>query len=290
MNLLLVLATVPTIVLAWRTVEVRLKERSDQRATIGSPRGWFGVRVIGAGFGRTGTASLKAALETLGFGPCYHMTEVFKHPGHADFWQAAWRGELVDWDGLLGAYEATVDWPACTFYAELMERYPNAKVILTVRDPEGWYQSTRDTIYQLGRISEGSPLSRLSFAFFSLLAFGTFNTGQGPMTEEIVWRGTFDARFEDKHHAIEVFNQHNEEVRRRVPEEQLLVYEVKEGWEPLCEFLGVEEPDKPFPHLNDAAEMRRRILVLRAVSVAVPVVLVLLLSVALALLGRRALR
>jgi hypothetical protein len=248
------------------------------------------VRVIGAGFGRTGTASLKAALEILDFGPCYHMTEVFKHQGHAGIWQAAWRGEPVDWEGLLGAYEATVDWPACTFYAELMERYPGAKVILTVRDPEWWYQSTRNTIYQLGRISGGSPLSRLSFALFSLLAFGTFNTGQGPMTEEIVWRGTFDGRFEDKHHAIEVFNQHNEVVRRRVPEDRLLVYEVKEGWRPLCEFLGVEEPDKPFPHLNDAAEMRRRILIVRAFSMAVSVALLLLLISALALLGRRALR
>ena len=245
------------------------------------------MKVIGAGFGRTGTASLKAALEILGFDPCYHMTEVFKHPGHAAFWRAAWRGEPADWDGLLGAYEATVDWPACTFYAELMERYPDAKVLLSVRDPERWYQSTRSTIYELGRISSGSPLSRLSFAFLFLLAFGTFKTGQGPMTEEIVWRGTFDGKFEDKHQAIEVFNRHNEEVRRRVPKDRRLVYEVKEGWEPLCEFLGVEVPDRPFPHLNDAAEMRSRILVLRAFTLAVPAILMLLLGTVLALLRRR---
>jgi hypothetical protein len=262
-----------------------------QRAKAHSPQGWVEVKVIGAGFGRTGTASLRAALETLGFDPCYHMTEVFKHPGHAGFWQAAWREEPVDWDGgLLGAYEATVDWPACTFYAELMERYPDAKVLLSVRDPERWYQSTRNTIYQLGRVSSGSPLSRLSFALFFLLAFGTFKTGQGSMTEEIVWRGTFDGKFEDKHYAIEVFNRHNEEVRRRVPKDRLLVYEVKEGWGPLCEFLGVEEPDKPFPHLNDAAEMRRRILVLRAFFLAVPAILMILLSIVLALLRRRALQ
>jgi hypothetical protein len=246
------------------------------------------MKVIGAGFGRTGTASLKAALETLGFSPCYHMMEVFANPEHPDFWQAAWRGEPVDWNGILGGYEAAVDWPACTFYAELMERYPDAKVLLSVRDPERWYESTRSTIYELGRISTGSSLSRLSFAFFFLLAFGTFNTGQGPMTEEIVWQGTFGGKFEDKRHAIEVFNRHNEEVRRRVPQERLLVYEVKEGWGPLCELLGVEEPDEPFPRLNDAAEMRRRILGLRAVSLAVPVALVLLVSAVLALLGRRA--
>jgi len=245
------------------------------------------VKVIGAGFGRTGTASLKAALETLGFGPCYHMMEVFANPEHASFWRAAWRGEPVQWDGILGGYEAAVDWPACTFYAELMERYPDAKVILSVREAERWYESTRSTIYELGRISTGSPLSRLSFALLSLFLFGTFKTGQGPMTEEIVWRGTFDGRFEDKSHAIEVFNRHNEEVRRRVPQDRLLVYEVKEGWEPLCEFLGVEEPDTPFPHLNDAAEMRRRMLGVRALGVAVPTALALLISATLALFWRR---
>jgi hypothetical protein len=259
-----------------------------QGATIYAPEDWFGVKLIGAGFGRTGTASLKAALEELGFGPCYHMTEVFANPEHADFWRAAWRGEPVDWDGVLGSYEATVDWPACTFYAELMERHPDAKVLLSVRAPEKWYESTRNTIYELGRISTGSPLSRLGFAFLSLLVFGTFRTGQGPMTEEIIWQGTFDGKFEDKHHAIEVFNRHNEEVRRCVPKEQLLVYEVKEGWGPLCAFLGVEEPDKPFPHLNDAEEMRRRIVGVRAATLAVPAALMLLLVAVLVLLGRHA--
>src|SRR3712207_2349159 len=244
------------------------------------------MKVIGAGFGRTGTASLKAALETLGFGPCYHMTEVFANPDHAGFWRVAWQGEPVHWDAILGGYEAAVDWPACTFYAELMERYPDAKVLLSVRDPERWYESTRSTIYELGRISSGSPLSRLSFAFLSLFAFGTFKTGQGPMTEEIVWRGTFDGKFEDKRHAIEVFNRHNEEVRRRVPQDRLLVYEVKEGWEPLCEFLGVKEPDTPFPHLNDATEMRRRMLGVRALGVAVPTALALLIITTLALFWR----
>jgi hypothetical protein len=289
MYMLLVLAMVPTNVGVAGPTKLTSR-KGVQRATAHSPKSWFEMKVIGAGFGRTGTASLKAALETLGFDPCYHMTEVFKHPGHAEFWQVAWRGEPVDWDGLLGAYEATVDWPACAFYAELMERYPDAKVLLSVRDPERWYQSMRSTIYELGRISSGSSLSRLSFALFFLLAFGAFKNGQCSMTEEIVWRGTFDGRFEDKHHAIEVFNAHNEEVRRRVPKDRLLVYEVKEGWDPLCEFLGVQEPDKPFPHLNDAAEMRRRILVLRASSLVVPVALVLLLSAVLALLGRRTLR
>jgi hypothetical protein len=246
------------------------------------------MQIIGAGFGRTGTASLKAALEELGFGPCYHMTEVFEHPEHADFWGAAWRGEPVDWDGLLGGYEATVDWPACTFYGELLERHPDAKVLLSVRDPEQWYESTRSTIYKLTRISTRSPLSRVGLAFVSLFLFGTFTIRPLQIAEEIVLRGTFDGRFEEKHHAIEVFNRHNEEVKSRVPPDRLLVYEVKEGWGPLCEFLGVEEPDEPFPRLNDAAEMRRRIRSVQALGLAVPAVLALLGVAVLVLLGRRA--
>ncbi len=172
--------------------------------------------------------SLKVALETLGFGPCYHMIEVFEHPEHVSFWEAAWRGEPVDWDGVLGGYEATVDWPACTFYGELMERHPDAKVLLSVRDPERWYESTRNTIYEISKITTGSRLSRVIFAFANLFVPGVFEIGK--MGNEIIWQGTFDGKFEDRGHAIEVFARHNDEVRRRVPRDQLLVYEVKEGW------------------------------------------------------------
>ena len=243
------------------------------------------MRVIGAGFGRTGTTSLKAALETLGLDPCYHMTEVFAHPRHAEGWRSAWRGAPVDWDAILGPYEAAVDWPSCTFYEELMERYPEAKVLLSVRDPERWYESTRTTIYELSRVLAGSRTARVAFGLVSLPTFGGFaRTGAG---EEINWNGTFDGRFEDKPHAIEVLERHNEEVKRRVPPERLLVYEVKEGWGPLCEFLGVPDPDEPFPHLNDAAEMRRGIRVLRALSVAVPASIGLLAGALLLSLLRR---
>jgi hypothetical protein len=244
------------------------------------------MKVIGAGFGRTGTMSLKVALETLGFGPCYHMTEVFEHPEHADFWQAAWRGEPVDWDGFLEGYEAAVDRPACTFYEEQFQRHPDARVLLSVRDPERWYESMRNTIYELSVGIPSSPLYRVGFAVVSFFIFGP--SARGNMADEIIWDGTFDGRFEDKHHAIEVFNRHIDEVRRRVPQDRLLVYEVKDGWGPLCEFLGVEVPDEPFPRVNDTAEMRRRIRAIRALSLAVPAVLVLLAGAALALLGRRA--
>ena len=243
------------------------------------------MKVIGAGFGRTGTWSLKAALETLGFGPCYHMTEVFAHPEHADFWTSAWRNEPVDWEGVLGSYESTVDWPACTFYEELLERHPDAKVLLSVRDPDPWYESTRSTIYELSMLIEESTMSRWISGLISLLIFGGFAGGRSGMANEIIWKGTFDDRFEDKEYAIEVFERHNEEVKRRVPPDRLLVYEVKEGWGPLCEFLGVPEPDEPFPRLNDAARMRRGMWTVRALSVAAPV---LLAATVFVLLARRA--
>jgi hypothetical protein len=240
------------------------------------------MKVIGAGFGRTGTMSLKVALERLGFGPCYHMTEIFAHPEHTGFWLSVWRREPADWDGVLGNYQATVDWPGCTFYEELMERHPGSKVLLSVRDPDRWYESTRSTIYELSKITARSPLFRAGFAASSLLRSGKLQAGS--IAYEIIWDGTFDGRFEDKDYAIEVFERHTEDVKRHVPPERLLIYEVGQGWGPLCAFLGVPEPDVPFPRLNDAEEMRRRVRVVRAISM-VPYAL---LAVAGALLSRRA--
>ena len=243
------------------------------------------MKIIGAGFGRTGTSSLKVALEELGFGPCYHMTEVFAHPEHAESWDAARRGEKVDWDGFLDGYGAVVDWPACTFYEELMAKYPDAKVLLSVRDPERWYESTRNTVYELSRISVISPVSRLTFRLVGLLvpAIGAV----ARMNTKLIWEDTFDGRFEDRDYAKSVFERHNAEVQRRVPPEKLLVYEVKDGWEPLCDFLGVEVPEGPFPRLNDTASMRRRVRAVRAVSIAVPAILALLLAGGLYLLRVR---
>src|SRR5436309_15782365 len=115
------------------------------------------MKVIGAGFGRTGTLSVKAALEELGFGPCYHMVEVFDKPRHVELWQAAAEGKPIDWDELFAGYNAAVDWPACTFYQQLMQAYPAAKVLLTVREPQSWYESTKNTIYPASRMSPDSP-------------------------------------------------------------------------------------------------------------------------------------
>ena len=230
--------------------------------------------------------SLKVALEKLGFGPCYHMTEVFAHPEHTSFWLSAWRGEPVDWEGVLGAYEAAVDWPACTFYETLLERNPEARVILNVRDPERWYESVKNTIYELSVVVPRHPVYRIGYKLVSLFVFR--GPGNINLADEIIWDGTFDGRFEDEAYAIEVFERHNERVRQRVPTERLLVYEVKDGWGPLCEFLGVDVPDEPYPRTNDTAEMRRRLQGVKAISIAVPAALTLLIGAALVLLRRRA--
>ncbi len=227
------------------------------------------MKIIGAGFGRTGTTSLKAALETLGYGPSYRLDEVFKHPEQVAFWEAARRGERVDWEGFFAGYGVAVDWPAFSFYRELMEAFPEAPVILTVRDPERWYESVRSTIYAIHKLSAGPAPVRLAFALAGLFAPGV--TGIARLADRTLWDGLFDGRFEDRSFAIEAFHRHNKEVRSRVSPERLLVYDVKEGWAPLCDFLGVTVPAEPFPHLNDTREMRRRLLGLIAASAAVPI-------------------
>jgi hypothetical protein len=225
------------------------------------------LEVIGAGFGRTGTMSLKVALEDLGFGPCYHMIELFEHPEHLELWEAASQGKPVDWEELFSGYRATTDWPACSFYKELIERYPDAKVILTVRDPERWYESTYNTIYGMRR-TVSSPIFRL---------VGLFRPGMGRaarMNDRLIWEDTFGGSLE--------------EVRRRVPQEKLLVYEVKEGWGPLCEFLGVEVPrEKPFPHLNDTGTFRTMIRRRLTVALGAPIVAVSLVGLVVLFLPKR---
>jgi len=200
------------------------------------------LSVIGAGFGRTGTLSIKMALEQLGVGRCYHMVEVFEHPQHIAVWRAAADGQPVDWDALLAGYGAAVDWPACHFWRQLMDHFPDAKVLLTVRDAERWYQSAYDTIYQamIGSLPIDDPVAR----------------SQREMAAKIVLEDTFGGRFEDRAHAIAVYERHNAEVRRAVPPERLLVYELGQGWEPLCRFLGKPVPAEPFPKVNSRDDFR----------------------------------
>ena len=200
------------------------------------------IRVIGAGLGRTGTMSLKSALERLGFGPAYHMVEVIDRPEHGAAWYRTSQGGPIEWS-VFDGYQSILDWPAVAYWRQLVERYPSAKVILTLRDPDSWYKSVSETIYQ--RLTTPVPAD----------APEEFRRHRA-MTVKIVLHDTFDNRFEDKRHAIDVFNRHNEAVRTAIDPSHLLVFDVKEGWDPLCRFLGVPVPDEPFPRLNDSASFQ----------------------------------
>ncbi len=195
------------------------------------------LQVIGSGFGRTGTMSMKHALEQLLGGKCYHMVECFpKGPEHYRLWVEAARGK-PDWDAIFDGYEATVDFPACTSYQALADYYPDAKVILTVRDPERWFESTQDTIFSPEWI-EYLPGSEA-----------------GPYMSATV-DDYFDNRMHDRDHLISRFNEHIAAVKNAISPERLLVFEAKDGWEPLCEFLDLPAPQGDYPHINDTEATR----------------------------------
>ena len=198
------------------------------------------LKVIGAGYGRTGTMSLKLALDQLGFGPCYHMVEVFKNPQAPGLWyEAAQDPAHADWENIFQGYQATVDWPNATYWQELAEAYPDAKVILTERDPDEWFASTQATIFK-NDIPEGvdEPFPK--------------------MVRKVV-ASLFDYRMHDRDHLISVFKAHNAKVRATIPAERLLVYEVAQGWTPLCDFLGVPVPAGPMPQVNSREEFAARV-------------------------------
>jgi hypothetical protein len=203
------------------------------------------LSVIGAGFGRTGTLSLKLALEQLGFGPCYHMLEVFKNPNAPGYWEAAADRRPVDWEEVFTGYGSTVDWPSATFYRELAEAYPQAKVILTVRDPEAWFASTQATIFKaIPDLPADLPPEALPDDPWMRMAVK-------------VICDLFGRRMHDRDRLIEVYERHNATVRQVIPAERLLVYDVAEGWAPLCAFLGVPVPAGPMPKVNSTDEFQR---------------------------------
>ena len=194
--------------------------------------------IIGPGFGRTGTSSLKTALEHLGYGPAHHMFEVRDNPAQLPLWQALARGEALDWNVVFDGYRSQVDWPGSRYWRELVAFYPDAKVILTVRDPERWYESFTGTIFQLLATIEQAPEEVRSF----------LEMGKG-----VTHRSGFSVGM-SKEQLIDAFNDHCNSVREAIPSERLLVYEVKQGWEPLCEFLEKPVPDAPFPRTNSREE------------------------------------
>jgi hypothetical protein len=214
------------------------------------------LRVIGAGLGRTGTHSTQLALNQLGF-PCYHMVEVILNKDnktHLDFWRKVAnspRGSEQDWNQVFAKYTATVDFPGCSVWRELMAAYPDAKVLLTLhpKGPDAWFESVIGTIY----FSE----SMWQFKVLELLT--PFGRKFGDMLDKLAWERTLKGTMPDKAEAIAVYHAWAEEVRAAVPADRLLVFTVSEGWGPLCAFLGVDKPDTKFPNVNDQAEFKANI-------------------------------
>ncbi|GJM42282.1 MAG: sulfotransferase family protein [Ardenticatenaceae bacterium] len=225
------------------------------------------LKVIGSGFGRTGTLSLKAALEILGFDPCYHMEAVIKRPSHINMWYQIGQGQSVPWQKIFGSFHATVDYPASIFYQELLATYPDAKVVHTVRDPDRWYDSTAATIYRVVN----------DFPFWVPKLF-PWLARFIDLQEQLVWQKIFNGRFPDRAYAIQRFQEHTNEVRQHVPTEKLLIFQVKEGWEPLCDFLNVPIPNVPFPHINDREMILRRFKLLQRLLTWLPISLALLIG------------
>jgi hypothetical protein len=202
------------------------------------------LQVVGAGLGRTGTMTLKAALEQMGFGPCHHMIEVIHHPEQDATWLAAVNGEPVDWNSFLAIYRSSVDFPSCHFYKELSARYPKAKVILSRRDPKKWYASISKTIFEVTQNIERNGDDQTRDTHSQLLM---------RLMEE-----TFQNRY-DEEHVIAAYEHHNAEVLRVIPKERLLVFGPEQGWAPLCQFLEVPIPSTAFPFTNTTAEFQARV-------------------------------
>ena len=204
------------------------------------------MRVIGAGLPRTGTLTQKLALEQLGLGPCYHWVNLIADLDQVELWHRALDGEVL-WEEIFDGHSASVDWPGGYFYDALADAYPEAKILLSVRDPQAWERSYRDTIWTM---CHGDSLMRLLSDARREIdpRWGRYLE----LVDRMLWSG--EAPFADGHSPqdlIEGMVRHNERVRRTIAPERLLVWEVAEGWEPLCEFLGVEVPTDPLPHAND---------------------------------------
>jgi hypothetical protein len=212
------------------------------------------LKIIGAGFGRTGTLSLCTALNQLGF-PCYHMLEVVENKdnrSHLDFWRTVANGPAgaqYEWEKVFSKYSASVDNPACCVWRELLSAYPDDKIVLKVhpRGADAWYESTLDTIYFTENMWQ-----------FKVLELTTpFGRKMGDMSRKLIWQRSHKGTMNDRTRAIEHYHRHIAEVKALVPAEKLLVYSVDQGWKLLCEFLGVPEPATEFPNVNDRAAIKQ---------------------------------
>lgn len=212
------------------------------------------MKLIGAGLPRTGTLSQKVGLEMLGLGPCYHMVNVLADLDLAAHWRSALDGD-ADWEQIFGDCQSTVDWPGSYFYAELIEQYPDAKVLLSVRDGQAWAKSMRETIYDV--LYGDSLMGHISAA---RAAIDPKWRGYIDLMREM-WKrsGLLDPDDLSDTAMSRAIERYHDEVQHTVPSDRLLVWSVGEGWEPLCEFLELPVPDTPFPHLNESKDFANRI-------------------------------
>jgi hypothetical protein len=219
----------------------------------------MGMKVIGAGLPRSATTTQMFALEQLGFGPCYHMRDLLGDlESGLPLWEAAFEGN-ADWNAIFGGEKisSTVDWPSAYFYRELLDYYPDAKVLLSVRDPQAWERSFRETIWTMSHGNTLMPLLARARAEIDPRWKRYLE-----LVDRMFWgpQGTFAAGHAEPQQLIEQMLKHTVEVERAVPAERLLVWEVTDGWEPLCAFLELDVPDEPLPHANDRGTFLERVI------------------------------
>ncbi len=206
------------------------------------------IKVIGAGFPRTGTNSLKKSLELIGYGKAYHFKELLNNPDSLHYWTTLRDTKDTDWDALYDGYQSSVDFPCFPWYQEHLNKYPDAKVILSTRAFEGWYESVKKTIYVAG---PKTTLQGIKLKIRLLTDSRLRKVMKCRMfVKHYLWKVLFQGRFDDKEFVRTIWEAHHKEVKAFVPKEQLLIYDLNEGWAPLCNFLGVDLPSEPLPHLN----------------------------------------
>ena len=204
------------------------------------------LEIIGPGFGRTGTASLKCALEILGFGPCHHMQEVFANPAQIPAWQDIAAHRPVEWDSVFAGYRSQVDWPGAHCWRELAAAYPHAKIVLSVRPDESWWKSFSATIGTLLNATDDTKLPPHIVAMLNV-------------TRKIIEDETFGTPSTDREGALAALRKRTDDVREAIPASRLLVFDVSEGWPPLCRFLGVPVPLEAFPHVNSTEDFWKHV-------------------------------
>ena len=214
------------------------------------------LKVIGTGLGRTGTHSLKLAIERLGIGKCYHMVELFQQPERLKYFKKAEKGEKVNWNELFEGYNAAVDYPVARYYKQITDFYSEAKVIHTLRDPEEWYESASATIFWASK-----PYSLKILKLAVHLPFSSEARRRIPVLlyNRKLSDWEFGKDLNNKKKVIEKYNDHYKEVKSIIPKERLLLFDPIEGWEPLCRFLNVPVPSEPYPRSNTREEFLNRV-------------------------------